>query len=265
VNLFDVNTSDPPNLAVPDNLFNWRSHPWAKKIQWPFQHLSALFWTFDYVLQETSARWIFRSDDDILINFEILLPFMVEMERKYNPLTDIVIHGDCIHNVLFYPQGGGGVLMSRRAVQKIVPFGNFSIWELDDDCPDKRLGRIMKKLKIPIKLCSSSAFLGQPLAHGDAVRLIDRNFAEFPPCPPMKCVNISCNSIVRPGGQLVFFHAGFLKVAPHEEFWFRVRMARNLFNAPNELAVMQVGGYAKVLCWRYDVLSEEGRPDFVLL
>jgi hypothetical protein len=263
VNLLPQNTSDPPNLALPANLFNWKSHPnWAQR-QWKFAHMSGLFWTFKYVLGETSAQWIFRSDDDILINFEMLLPYIREMETRYNPFTDVVIHGDCILNGAFYPQGGAGVLFSRRAIQKLMPLGNFSIWGLSDDCPDQRLGRLMAKLEIPKDQCPSSAFLGQPFRNSDRQRVINNDFTGLRACPPMTCVNRRCDQIIRPTRQLVFYHVGNALGRDGDELARRMNMAKSLWTGPKELAVMQLGASGRLLCWQTGELTLNGT--FVLL
>jgi hypothetical protein len=222
-----------------------------------------LFWTFDYVLRETTTRWIFRSDDDVLINVEILGSFMQEMEQKYDPLTEIVIQGDCVTNGAFYPQGGGGVLFSRRAIEELKPLGHFSIWGVREACPDQRLGRLMGRLNIPRDRCSNSAFLGQPLEDDDRQRILQGNFRGLATCPAMNCVNRHCNEIVRPTRQLVFYHVGSGLSVLGDEFTARVKMATTLWNGPKELAVMERGDSERHLCWQSSALIPNA--SFVLL
>jgi hypothetical protein len=252
VDLFPTDRKDPPNLALPDNLFSWKSHPNREKAQWTFRHMSGLIWTFDYVLRETTAKWIFRSDDDILINFEMLLPFMIEMENKYDPLTQIIIRGDCIRHGRMYPQGGAGVLLSRRAIEVLLPLGNFSIWGFWEDSPDKRLGRLMEELDLQNDDCSSSVFLGESLSEEDLERVMNGQFKGLKECPKVRCVQRGCYERIGLTSQLVFYHVGNIWASERNEFEKRIQIAEKLWRGPKELAVFHDGGYGRELCWLND-------------
>jgi hypothetical protein len=208
VGVLPDNTTNPPNLALPDNLENWTQHPNYEDLRWQLRPMAGLFYAFNYTLHETDALWLFRSDDDILINFELLPRYIREMERMHDPLTEFVMRGDCIRNGATYPQGGAGVLFSRHAIERLIPMSHYSVWSTSADDPDQRLGRVVEAMGIDPGICSSSAFLGQPLDLPDLERVRSGNFAGLSQCPERVRTFSRCRGFVTPITQYVFFHIG---------------------------------------------------------
>jgi hypothetical protein len=252
IGLCEKNTTDPPNLAMPDNYLNWQSHP-RKDALWTFRSTAGMFWTFKYVIAETKARWIFFGDDDILINFDLLLPFMRELHRKHDPLKDVVVRGDCINSGLSYPQGGSGVVLSRRAVEDLAPLGNHSIWDFWEECPDMRLGHVMYELWSNTGRHASTAFLGQPFGALDFDKVRNKNFTELPSCPQSSgAKNESCPSWAVPAHQLVFFHTGRVMENGPGMLTKRLEIAQILWKAPPDIGVWVDGGYSRSLCRKHE-------------
>jgi hypothetical protein len=82
------------------------------------------FFGFAHALTHWSACWIFRGCEDNLINFDRLVDYITELEKLYNPLTDHVVHGQCVSRFGYnYWQGGAGFLRSRKTVETLVEIG----------------------------------------------------------------------------------------------------------------------------------------------
>jgi hypothetical protein len=212
---------------------------------------AAMFWTFQYIVEHTIARWIFMSDDDILINFDLLPAFMSALDRKYDPIHDVVVRGDCIMNGPVYPQGGSGVILSRRAVEQLAPLANYSIWGFWEGCPDQRLGHVMNKVFSGTSWYTSTAFLGQPLEGLNFESARSGIFTKLPSCPdPAKFSHEGCQRFLAPVRQIVFYHVG---TSFHNEAgWLKERfaIAHNLWKAPPQVSFWPSGSYMKTLCWR---------------
>jgi hypothetical protein len=174
IGLFEENTTVPPNLALPLDYLNWSSHH-VDQAQWPVRNSAGTFYAFEYALRETNARWIGRFFSDIMINFDVLVPYMRELDRRYDPLTDVVLRGDCIVSGFPFLQGGAGYIVSRRALEVLVPYANYSIWAFWEDHDDKRLGHVMWDSGIRASECGSSAFTGMPLPEADWARVEQGN------------------------------------------------------------------------------------------
>lgn len=173
------------------------------------------------------------------------------MESKHDPLRDVVIRSDCIVNGPVYPQGGGGMILSRRAVEQLAPFGNYSIWEIWQDSPDMRIGHVMNHVFSGTSWYTSTAVLGCSLDELDFERARVANFTGLPACPdPSTLSNEDCMRFVAPLRQLVFVHIG--RAFHNGAGWLKERyeIAQNLWNAPPEVSFWPSGLYSKSLCWR---------------
>jgi hypothetical protein len=250
VGLCEKNTTDPPNIDMPDNYLNWKSYPRKERL-WTIRATAADFWIFEYVITETTARWVFISDDDILINFDLLPDFMSELDRKHDPIRDVVVRGDCIVNGPVYPQGGGGFVISRRAVERLVPFGNYAIWGFWQACQDVRIGQVMNQVFSGTSWYTSTAFLGCQLNELDFESAQNRHFTGLPTCPnAMQFSQKHCRRFVAPVRQLVFFHIG--PAFHNGPGWLekRVAIAHNLWSAPPQVSFWPDGDSSKKLCWQ---------------
>jgi hypothetical protein len=247
--LLDKNTTNPSNLAMPENYINWSSHSYVTGIL--SIRCSAYFaWILTYVLKCTTARWIWRGDDDSLINFEYLPQYARQLNSMYDPLRDVVVKGDCIENGPKYPQGGAGVLLSRRAVELLEPWGYYSVWGFFEDVPDKRQGVILEKILSDVGVLSSTAFLGCSLSEREIWMVQHQNFSDLEPCPdvPAQQAGRGCRQMAAPTRQIVFFHIGQVFHNGPGYLMDRWRIAKNLWTASPDIAFRVTGRYMKGLC-----------------
>jgi uncharacterized ferritin-like protein (DUF455 family) len=47
---------------------------------------------FNSHAEESTAHWMIRATDDMVINFALLLDYLRSLYRQYNPARDVVIH-----------------------------------------------------------------------------------------------------------------------------------------------------------------------------
>jgi hypothetical protein len=234
---------------MPDNYLNWTSLN-SQMPHWCVRDRAIMLWIFDYALHETSAHWIFRCQDDILINFALLPEYMAELNQKYDPLKEVVIRGDCVRKGPSFPQGGSGMLISRAALERIVPVGRFAFWELDDTFEDVVFGCILWHLKIDSYNCSSSAFLGFQFQFWEWAWIMNNDFRHLTECPgKSKLRQKRCNRFLLSTNQLVFFHTGKNESGANEPFEKRMAIARNLWNAPPSVAVWRLGNVPYLCRW----------------
>jgi hypothetical protein len=248
--LLPHNSSDPPNIAFPDNYMNWTHSPRGGG-GWELRDFARMLFSLNYALQESGAGWIYRGYDDILINFDLLLPYMRELERRYDPLKEFVIRSDCVVFGPVYPQGGAGMLISRRALEVIAPMAHRAIWELKGIWDDQRMGFLLRDLKWPAGECSSSAFLDYSFSKSDWARVEINNFSGLPECQATKSWVSGCRRFLLSVRQLVFFHTGKDSNRRQATFETRMRMATNLWKSPPEVAVRRSTSNGAHLCyWR---------------
>jgi hypothetical protein len=244
--LLEKNTTDPPNIAMPDNYLNWKSCPEQFR-KWMGRFTAQYFWSFKYILFNTSARWIWCGDDDILINFELLPRYARRLARLYDPLRDFVVRGECIKYGVVYPQGGSGIVFSRRAIEMMEPFANFSIWGFWEKYPDRRVGVVIGKVHRDVGSCASSAFLGSFLPRGNFSMLKTGNFSGLEPCPPSQHGR-ECRVGSAPVNQVVFFHIGTVFENGPGFLKERLEYAKNLWSAPSDVWYWAPSPEAKALC-----------------
>jgi hypothetical protein len=257
VALFPENMTNPPNLAPPENYLNWKSYKQDNHM-WPIRDTATMFWIFQYALVATDARWIYRGYDDILINFGLLVRLMRELDERYDPLTEVVIRGDCIVTSQVYLQGGAGWVFSRRALEMIVPKANYSVWGFWEEFDDVRMGHLFQDLGIEVGLCASSAFLGTRLEDVDVLAAQTGNWTGLPACPdPNVLEQFQCAKFVAPTSQLVFYHVGKGGDGITEAFELRRLSAEHLWFAPPEISFWHDNGYQAHLCYRKNPPPDE--------
>jgi hypothetical protein len=72
--------------------------------------------SLNYHAEESNADWMFRTTEDMIINFNQFPLYLSELQRNYNPQKDVVIRSNCLEfSGTLYPQGGTGVLFSKAA------------------------------------------------------------------------------------------------------------------------------------------------------
>jgi hypothetical protein len=207
-----------------------------------------MFYSFQYALSDPSVRWVYRGYDDILINFHLLLPYMVELSRKYDPLNEFIVRGDCVVNGPVYAQGGAGMVLSRRAVEVLSRKARHAIWDINGDFDDQRLGYVFENLKWNAGECSSSAFLGFSFEKAEWQRVEKGDFDRLEECERPKEWENGCRRFLLSARQIVFFHAGMDWKMTQIDFKTRTTMARNLWKAPPDVAVRRYKNFSVSLC-----------------
>jgi hypothetical protein len=246
VGLLPRNTTKPPNIAMPDRYLDWESYPLQDGQNYPIHETAKRFFVWNYVLEHTDARWIFCGFDDIYINFDLLLPYMLALERRWNPLEDIVIRGDCIVNGPIYLQGGAGSVFSRAAVRQLAPLGNYTVWGIWQEHDDQRLGRTIDQANIDIVYTSSSAFWSCDWGDEKFRGLETGNYSDLDvqnPCPKISELDRNgCRKYLAPINQVVFFHTKYTN------FDQRMQMTKNVWNAPPWLFFYHYEGWLSQPC-----------------
>jgi hypothetical protein len=138
---------------------------------------------------------------------------------------------------------------AETAIERLIPMSHYSIWGFWEDCPDKRLGRVLEAMGVNSRNCSSSAFLGTSLEWPDLERVREGNFAGLPPCPDIGHDHQGCARFVAPLRQYVFFHIGAVGRYARMSVEGRMALARKLSGAPGQTALHPVGGWQKGMCW----------------
>jgi hypothetical protein len=223
---------------MPDDYLQWQISPLQDGHRWPAREVAKYYFIFNYAFQNTSSRWIYRGFDDALIKFDILLDYIRELERRYDPLEDVVVRGDCIVNGPIYPSGGPGSIFSRAAVQKLASYGNFSIWEIPYGVDDQKFALVLLEAGIDPGGTASSAFF----EYFDEIdNWTNSTVKEI--CPLVESLgNLGCHKFVAPLNQIVFFHGGKY---PFEQRFERVK---KIWSAQSWVYFHSDGGYQVRLC-----------------
>jgi hypothetical protein len=249
VGLLDENTTCPPNLAIPPDYLDWPKYYDARDrgLMWPIRIAAGLFYALDYALRETNARWIVRMFTDTVINFDLLVPFMQALDRKFNPLRQAVLRGDCIVCGFPFLQGGAGVIFSRYALEVLVPYAHYGIWDFWEEQDDRRLGHVMWDIGMRAAPMGSSAFTGISIIEEDWRRIESGNWSGMPVCPSEAAqAKDGCPRFVAPVSQIVFQHASPL-MKWESSLAKVVERLKNLWAQP-DVALWRVRGMDSVLC-----------------
>jgi hypothetical protein len=150
--------------------------------------------------------------------------FLSELSEKYNPLTDVVVRGDCVvnENILFL-QGGSGFICSRAAARLLTDLTTFmELWEIAEDTT---FGLFLDAIGIGVRNCCSGAFMG----HGPDF-LADVEHAVK--CPPKNTSRHPVPHHLEPVRDLLVYHKKdnierYLKPV--------IENAESLFKSPPEL------------------------------
>jgi hypothetical protein len=168
--------------------------------------LVAKFWfAMRFFLKETKSLWMFRGTDDTVINFPELGSFLAEVETYRDPRTEFVFLANCVplDSQTAYPQGGSGYLLSRKAVETLVPFEkNFIASMVLEE--DRGLSRL-KEFTGSFRDITSAAFCGHMFPHRQIAKLAAHNLW-FPQCKKMRTRPDPCRYLVAPLNRLVFYH-----------------------------------------------------------
>jgi hypothetical protein len=232
-----------PNLAVTEQY-----HRLAKLARNPrgFQAslLAKYFFLFNVVVSETKAHWIYRGADDSLVNLCLLRTYLQKLDRFFNPMRDVVVLGNCVFNGHPYPQGGAGVILSRRAVEKLAPMAVASMtgmntWE------DSQFGWMLESIGIRVQTRTASvAFLGVGFDRQQFALVRSGNISNLSPCPKATKSNPQkCPVMLARLRETIFFHT-FRNVSWSERHAIMMAMTQ----APNEVYWYQPTGIRPTLC-----------------
>jgi hypothetical protein len=238
------NATSPPNIEMPPDYLGWTVYAKNMEHKWMVRETAKHYFIFNYVLGNTNARWIFRSFDDIVINWPLVESFIRVLEEKYDPLTDVVLRGDCVVNGPTYFQGGSGVLLSRAAVEKVASMGSLAIWNVTkwhED--DYRFGVVLAALRIDIGRAATPEFVGYPWSDTERELVLGRNFSQLPACPDVAELQIAgCKRFVAPVREIVFYHHSWLSIAEQRA------IATELWSAPDWVHFYRPKGVEPILC-----------------
>jgi hypothetical protein len=219
VNFSIRNLTDPPSLA-PSRRYRelvelgvtWSS---ALKRGKSCELMAKFLFAMDYFLSQTSAKWLWRGTDDTVINFRELPPFVEELERLHDPLTERVVLGNCLTNsqqawlvngrAPTYLQGGSGYFMSRSAVAGIVPAGRQIVVGMEG-LEDAVFGAFLQSIGIEMEEASSPAFLGYNIKKYDFDVLLRRRYSYLAVCRRVNQTKRPCRQFRARLRNVVFFH-----------------------------------------------------------
>jgi hypothetical protein len=168
--------------------------------------LAVKFWfAMRFFLEETESLWLFRGTDDTVINFPELGSVLANIEAHHNPSTDFVFLGNCVpaNHTHAYPQGGSGYLLSRKAVEMLVPIEKEFIMDLPwvEDLAFTRV----KKFTGSFDAMTSAAVCGHMFPPAQVSQVVVKNLS-FPRCKRTIGTKWPCPYLVAPLRGLVFYH-----------------------------------------------------------
>jgi hypothetical protein len=168
--------------------------------------LAANMWfSLRFFLENSTARWFYRGNDDSAINFNALEGFLARLESAYNPLKEFVFLGNCIHNEQWtWPQGGSGYLLSRAAVQAFAPRGRDFMRVLKKP-EDMAFDAFFESIGRNISSITSPAFCGHSFGVETLDRIHRKAWALLEPCPDT-IPSQFCTPFLAPLRDIVFYH-----------------------------------------------------------
>ena len=151
---------------------------------------------FDYFLQNTNLPWLKYQDGDTYLIFDNYQLMMKDYTDKYpypKVFNEPIIKGCCTSDRFeYYFQGGTGLLMSRKAVEKFVEkwdkfFYSFNNFE------DRSVTKLIASSGISLADLSSTYFLGDIVKPSFVDFIRNGNFTNLQRCPsqhpPTQCAN----------------------------------------------------------------------------
>jgi hypothetical protein len=135
------------------------------------------FFSLTYFLEERNEPWFYRGIDDSFVNMRRLPSFISELSEQFDPLSDLVLRGDCVvSNGVRFIQGGSGFLCSRAAARRLNNISEFlRLWS---GAEDVTMARLIDAVGIGVRESCSGAFMGHGPDFLDEAANAER-------CPPM--------------------------------------------------------------------------------
>lgn len=192
----------------------------------PFEQLIFLFFDgLDFFLRNNKTRWILRTTEDSFINYRELQSFQEELEKKYDPLKDIVMIGQLCEYSLFPPRafihGGSGWIMSRKAAQLYLEHKDQQLEYLANSNhygDDVVTQMFIDKYQLPYEDIHSQRFLGTKLDDESVKMLITNRYHLTPECPPNP-IDMPITRAHIPFYNLINWHSGRRDVISIVEGW----------------------------------------------
>jgi hypothetical protein len=237
------NTTDIPNLAVTEQ---YRGLAGLARHRIGFQPdlLAKYFFLFNFVVYETNARWIYRGADDSLMNLSLLRIYLRKLDGLFDPARDLVVRGNCVFRWHPFPQGGSGVLISRKAVMALAPLGRESIAGMMD-WEDSQFGWMLERIGLTVpNQTASRAFLGVGFGGYELDIIRSRASSKLRVCPRIvRSDPPKCPVIVAPVREVIFYHSS--AGVPFRE---RLSTMQNMARAPKEIYWYQPYAEVPILC-----------------
>jgi hypothetical protein len=166
-----------------------------------------LWFSMRFFLQNTSARWFYRGNDDSIINFDAIGPFLTRLESAYDPFREFVFLGNCIHNEFWtFPQGGSGYLISRAGVKQLEPMRRQFMYTLKKP-EDIAFEAFFESLGVNMTMITSPNFCGHSFGEDSLDKIRRRAWAEFGECPMIEGLSGQfCKPFLAPVRNIVFYH-----------------------------------------------------------
>jgi hypothetical protein len=193
------------------------------------------FFALDFFLSTTSARWMWRGTDDVVINVPRLASLISVMEERSNPLREFVAKGNCMTGTSYgqeipFLQGGAGYLLSRFACQQLLPWAKYvQLTGMKEE--DAHFGDFLRtEMHVSGPNMTSSAFVGYTIKPSDQRALIKKNFTAMSVCGDPNEGSPGwegCGKFRAPLRNVVFFHQ-------HLQFSkYSIKLAKAVFRAPD--------------------------------
>jgi hypothetical protein len=193
------------------------------------------FFALDFFLSATSARWMWRGTDDVVINVPALAPLIAAMEERHRPLCEFVAKGNCMTGTSYgeeipFLQGGAGYLLSRFACRQLLPWAKYvQLTGVKEE--DAHFGDFLRtEMNISGPDMTSSAFIGYTIRPSEQRALIKKNFTALSVCGDRNDGYqgwAGCGKFRAPLSNVVFFHQ-------HLQFSkYSVKLAKAVFSAPD--------------------------------
>jgi hypothetical protein len=191
------------------------------------QLLVKFMFAMGYFLDHANSDWFYRGVDDTLVNFRALAPFLRDLERTANPLTDFVFRANCIPFFgNLFPQGGSGYLMSRHAVATWLPHFDDCL-NMNNGFEDMDLGRFLLKWNITGLKFGGPGFMGHTIVKPVGRNVFLGKWSTLPICPDIRTIpGEICRPFLARIRDTVFYHHWPLDIEGS------FRLSERVFNAP---------------------------------
>ena len=225
-----------------------RGNDWLKHVDL----LAKLYFSMRYFLQNSKASWFYRGVDDSIILLDNVLPYLNYLESRYDPHKDLVFKGHCIDAKWcsrLFAQGGSGYLLSRYAVEQMLPDIEWLMRTLSE-AEDVSMTRLIEKHGLSMGDVTSEFFMGTEIEFRNRAVLKEGKWDKIDRCPdPSKFRSRGCGTFVSPLCDLVFVHA----FARHDtDLPPRIEFIKKFTSFPPNLMWYMVpfsGPFNSLLCW----------------